>query len=42
MSANRLYHTWFEQIRQLLPDERITRVRNFVWLLVGMRANRFT
>ena len=36
MLANRLYHTWFEQIRQLLPDERITRVRNFAWLLVGI------
>jgi len=26
MSANCLYHTWFRQIRQLLPDEPITRV----------------
>ena len=40
MSANRLYHTWFEQIRQLLPDERITRVRNFVWLLVGIYESK--
>jgi len=40
MSANRLYHTWFEQIWQLLPDERITRVRNFVWLLVGIYESK--
>jgi len=36
MSANRLYHTWFERIWQLLPDERITRLRNLVWLMVGI------
>jgi hypothetical protein len=40
MSANRLYHTWFGQIRQLLPDECITRVRNFVWLLVGIYGSK--
>lgn len=40
MSANRLYHTWFEQIRQVLPDERITRVRNFVWLMVGIYQSK--
>ena len=40
MSANRLYHTWFEQIGQLLPDERITRLRNFVWLMVGIYQSK--
>lgn len=40
MSGNRLYHTWFEQIRQLRPDERITRVRNFVWLMVGIYQSK--
>lgn len=36
MSANHLYHTWFERIVQLRPGERITRLRNFAWLLVGI------
>ena len=40
MSANRLYHTWFERIRQLRPDERITRLRNLVWLMVGIYQSR--
>ena len=40
MSANRLYHTWFERIRQLLPDERITRLRNLVWLMVGIYQSK--
>jgi len=40
MSGNRLYHTWFEQVRQLLPNERITRVRNFVWLMVGIYQSK--
>ena len=36
MSAHRLYHTWFCHVRKLLPDERITRVRNLVWMIVGL------
>ena len=40
MSANHLYHTWFERIRQLRPDERITRLRNLVWLMVGIYESR--
>jgi len=40
MSANHLYHTWFRQIRQLLPDERITRVRNFIRLISGIYQSR--
>ncbi len=36
MPANRLYHTWFDQIRQLCPTARRTIVRNFTWLLVGV------
>jgi len=40
MSGNCLYHTWFEQIQQLLPDERITRLRNFVWLMVGIYQSK--
>ena len=40
MSANRLYHTWFERIRQLRPDERITRQWNIVWLMVGIYQSK--
>lgn len=36
MPANRLYDTWFPWAKKLLPDERITRVRNLVWFIVGM------
>jgi hypothetical protein len=40
MSINRLYHTWFQRIRQLRPDERISRLRTFVWLMVGIYQSR--
>lgn len=36
MSINHLYHTWYKQIEQLRPGERVTRVRNLTWLLVGI------
>ena len=36
MSGNRLYHTWFERIRQLLPDER----RPIGWPTWGSMARR--
>ena len=36
MSAHRLYDTWFKRIRELLPKERVTRVRNVAWMIVGM------
>ena len=36
MSINHLYHTWFNQIEQLRPGERVTRLRNLAWLLVGI------
>jgi len=40
MSINRLYLTWFQRIRQLRPDERVTRIRTFVWLMVGIYRSR--
>ena len=40
MSINRLYDTWHRQITQLLAGERITRVRNFTWLIVGIQLSR--
>jgi hypothetical protein len=36
MSINQIYHTYFERIAQLLAGERVTRIRNFTWLMVGI------
>jgi hypothetical protein len=36
MPTNRLYDTWKRRILELRPDQRITQVRNFVWLIVGI------
>ena len=36
MPITNLYHTWMNKITQLLPDERITRVRNLAWLMAGI------
>lgn len=40
MSATQLYDTWFRQLRKLLPEERLTRVRNLAWLIVGLALSR--
>lgn len=40
MSAPKLYHTWFREIRKLWPTERVTRLRNLTWMLVGMYLSR--
>lgn len=40
MPINRLYHTWFQRIRELRPQQRITQVRIFVWLLCGIYQSR--
>jgi hypothetical protein len=40
MPANSFYHTWFHKIRRLRPGQRITQVRNFVWLMVGIHQSR--
>ena len=36
MSAHQLYDTWFRRIRELWPQERITRQRNLAWMVVAM------
>lgn len=36
MSVNNLYHIWLHRLAQLRPGERITRLRNMAWLLVGI------
>jgi hypothetical protein len=40
MPATPLYDTWFRQIRELRPEERLTRVRNLAWLVVGIHLSR--
>jgi len=40
MPINELYHTWKMRIMQLQPEERITRIRNFAWLIVGIYQSR--
>ena len=36
MPINKLHNTWKMRIRQLRPNERITRTRNITWLIVGI------
>ena len=36
MSINQIYHNYYERIAQLLAGERITRIRNFAWLMAGI------
>jgi hypothetical protein len=40
MPITKLYDTWMNKIMQLLPNERITRVRNLAWLLAGIYASK--
>jgi hypothetical protein len=40
MPTNSLYHTWFQRIRELRPDQRITQIRIFVWLMIGIYQSR--
>jgi len=40
MPTNILYHTWIHRIQELRPGQRITQIRNFVWLMVGIYQSR--
>jgi hypothetical protein len=40
MPINQLYNTWFRRIRGLRPGQRITQIRAFVWLVVGIYSSR--
>jgi hypothetical protein len=40
MPINSLYHTWFQRIQELRPGQRITQIRNIVWLIVGIYQSR--
>jgi hypothetical protein len=40
MPINTLYDTWNRRIRELRPKQRVTQIRGFVWLLVGIFQSR--
>jgi len=40
MPTNTLYHTWIQRISELHPKQRITRVRCFVCLMIGIFNSR--
>jgi len=40
MPIPELYHTCRRMLKDLHPEERITRIRNFSWLMVGMYKSR--
>jgi hypothetical protein len=40
MPINHLYDTWMQRICELRPGQRVTQVRNFVWLMVGIYQSR--
>jgi hypothetical protein len=40
MPTNMLYHTWFQRIGAMRPDQRITHIRNFAWLVIGIFQSR--
>jgi hypothetical protein len=40
MSINKLYDTWKTRIMELRPGQRITQIRAFLWLLVGIYLSR--
>ncbi len=41
MPINHLYDTWKTRIMELLPRQRITQVRDFVWLMIGIYQSRW-
>jgi hypothetical protein len=40
MPINQLYDTWKTRIMELRPGQRITQIRAFVWLIVGIYLSR--
>ncbi len=40
MPTNTLYHTWIHRIQELRPGQRITQIRNIVWMMVGIYQSR--
>jgi hypothetical protein len=40
MPINPIHHTWIQQILELRPGQRITQVRNFALLMIGIYKSR--
>ena len=40
MPINQLYDTQIRRIQELHPGQRITQIRNFVWLIIGIYQSR--
>ena len=40
MPINKTYRTWIQRICEVRPKQRITQVKNFVWLVVGIFHSR--
>ena len=40
MPIPELYHTCRKMLKELRPEERVTRIRNFNWLMVGLYGSR--
>lgn len=40
MPINQLNHTWIQEIRELHPEQSITKVRNLAWLMLGIYLSR--
>lgn len=40
MPINPIHHTWIQQILELRPGQRITQIRNFVLLMIGIYKSR--
>ena len=40
MPINELYHNWIQRICELRPGQRITQIRNFAWVIVGIYKSR--
>ncbi|RMH33542.1 MAG: hypothetical protein D6694_15510, partial [Gammaproteobacteria bacterium] len=40
MTATRLYHTMMAKLKEMRPHERVTRLRNLSWLMVGIFLSR--
>ena len=36
MSIYRVHNTWFTRLKQLQPNQNISRIRNFAWLIAGI------
>jgi hypothetical protein len=40
MPTEKLYRIWQEQIKALRPSQRVTHIKNFVWMMVGIYQSR--